>query len=246
VDFQPLNRELAKSHGVEIPTRGGVVGLIVLSVHPRSPASRLGLEGGDILLSLREEEDPEPIELAARGEFGREDSFDDGLPDDMPEGLEGMSHNGPPWRSPRNSLTEKLTRIGEGRKVQLTYLRGGMEREAWITLEVAPPDFENSPKYKAEDLGLTVKDLTYEVRNHYRLKDDAPGVVVAKVEPGGKAAIAKVLPFEILISVNGQVVRTVDEFRRLLSGAGPPAPEERTLELKLERMGKSRLLRIRM
>ncbi len=241
IDFQPLNRDLARSHGVEIPTRGGELGLIVLAVHPSSPAAALGLAPGDILLSVKEEGE-EPIELRGRSEYGRED-FSEMIGEEVPEEAqeEFYSMAGPPWRSPRNFLNERLTRIGEGRKVELSWIRdSSKEMKGTVVLASAPPDFENAKKYKSEDLGLTVKDITYEVRAHYRLGEDAPGVVVGKVERGSKAAIAKVAPFEVLVSVNGKVIRTVDEFRRLIE----ESPGERTLELKLERMGKSRLVRI--
>jgi S1-C subfamily serine protease len=70
-------------------------------------------------------------------------------------------------------------------------------------------------------------------------------VVVAKVEPGGKAAVAKVGPFEILVSVNGKVIRDVEEVRRMLEASSGKDAPEKVLELKLEKMGKSRLVRIR-
>jgi hypothetical protein len=247
VEFQPISRELAKSQGVEIATRGGEIGLIVLNVLAGSPAARAGLAPGDILLSVRPDDETEPWELRAGGEAGREEAFEEASDDDSEDASLAMSFGGggPPWRSPRNSLNEKLTRIGEGRKVELVYLRGMKEERVSVSLEVAPADFENARKYKSEELGLTLKDLTYEVRSHYRLKDDAPGVVVAKVEPGGKAAIAKVLPFEILVSVNGKQVRDVEQLRAVLEEVARMPGGDKTLELKLERMGKSRLVRIR-
>ncbi len=246
VDYQPITRELARSHQVEIATRGGEIGIIVLNVHKGSPAETIGLAVGDILLSLREEDEPEPFELSARSEYSREGAYLEMIEEDMPEDLqmEWLANAGPPWRSPRNFLNEKLTRIGEGCKVEFTYLRGGRESKVWLELTTAPQDFESSGKYKAEELGLTVKNLTYEVRSYYRLPEDAPGVVVAKVEPGSKAAIARVLPFEILVSVNGRFVRKIDDFRQILEETSKTRDTDRMLELKLERMGKSRILRI--
>ncbi len=247
-DFQPLTRDLAKNQGVEIATRGGEVGLIALEIHPGAPARRAGLERGDILLSFREEKEPEPHELLGRQEMYREDFHQMTLPDDLPEEVlaEYLADAGPPWRSPRTSLTEKLTHIGAGRRVELVFLRAGQEKKVWLPLDVAPADFESARKFKSEILGLTVKDLTYEVRSHYRLPADAPGVVVAKVEPGEKAAIAKVLPFEVLVSVNQQPIRGIDELRRLLDDFARKDEADKTLELKLDRLGKSRLVRIRL
>ncbi len=247
-DFQSLTRELAKSQGVEIPTRGGEVGIIVLAVHPGAPAQRVGLDRGDILLSIRQADEPEPHEIQSRMEMVREEFHPMAPPEDLPEEMieEYLANAGPPWRSPRNSLTEKLTHIGVGQRVELVFLRAGQEKRAWLPLEVAPADFESARKLKIEILGLTVKDLTYEVRSHYRLAPDAPGVVVAKVEPGEKAAIAKVLPYEILVSVNRHPIRGIDELKQVLDAFAGKDDGDRTLELKLDRLGKSRLVRIRL
>jgi hypothetical protein len=247
VDFQALTPELAKENGVELATRGGTLGVIVLHVHEGSPANRLGMTPGDILLGLRDEEEPEPWEVTARDGFAREDMFDLQALDEVPEDVreEFLARAGPPWRSPRNAISEKLTRIGEGKRVEVSYLHEGKEVKSTITLEVGPPDFENARRFEAKDLGLTVKDLTYEVRGYYRLAPDAPGVVVAKVERGGKAAIAKVGPFEVLVSVNGQPVRNVDEAASALEAAEKKEDGAGGLELRLERLGKSRLVRIR-
>ena len=48
--------------------------------------------------------------------------------EDVPE--EYLASMGPPWCSPRNSLNDRVGKIGEGRKVELTYLRDGKERKA--------------------------------------------------------------------------------------------------------------------
>ena len=248
IDSQPLSPELAKSHGVELATRGGDVGVIVLKVHDGSPAQRIGMAAGDILLSLRDEEESEPWELSSQGSFGREDAIDsEDFPEEIPEEMreQYLAQAGPPWRSPRNAISEKLTRIGEGKRVEVISLHDGKEKKATIELEIGPPDFESAKRFQAQDLGLTVKDLTYEVRGHYRLKSDSPGVVVAKVERGSKAAVAKVLPFEVLASVNSKPVNNVDDFQKALTEAQEKAGGDGTIELRLEKMGKSRLVRIR-
>ena len=51
-----------------------------------------------------------------------------------------------------------------------------------------PPSYDSAPKYKQEALGLTVRDMTYEVRRYLQKKDDDPGVVISKIELGSKAS----------------------------------------------------------
>lgn len=50
-----------------------------------------------------------------------------------------------------------------------------------MEIVLGPRDFESARKHKDEDLGLTVKELTYEMSKALNLEEDAPGVVLAKV-----------------------------------------------------------------
>jgi hypothetical protein len=51
-------------------------------------------------------------------------------------------------------------------------------------IALGPRHYGSSPRYKFRTLGLTVRDLTYEVRRYFRCEPDAPGVIVSKIEPG--------------------------------------------------------------
>jgi len=46
---------------------------------------------------------------------------------------------------------------------------------------MAPPDFDSARRWRNRKVGLTVKDLTYDIRTYLRLSDDQPGVIVSKV-----------------------------------------------------------------
>lgn len=246
VEYQPIDRELAKARGAENATRGGEIGLLVNWVHPESPAGVQGLVVGDILLGLRAKNETEERELNGDsdedfGDFGSWDQLD---VDEIPE--EYLDELPPPWRSVRNGLNLELTRIGAGTEVELRYLRDGKEQVARFALSVAPPDFENAPKKEIAELGLTVKDLTYEVRAHNRVGAEAPGVVVARVEGGKKAAVARLLPYELITEVNATEVRSAEEFSAAIEAAraADAAGSVASLELSVRRLGKSRIIRL--
>jgi len=248
VEFQRLDRDLARTHAVEIPTRGGEVGVLVLHVYPNSPAAEGGIEPGDILLSVKDPDDPEPFELrGGDDDISSRDIIADlsEIPDELRD--EYLSQLPPPWRPQGNFINRKLTEVGEGTQVDLRYLRRGEEKLLRFKLRIGPPNFENAPREKIEAIGLTVKDLTFEVRAQYRMSDDSSGVVVAKVESGGKASVAKINPYEIIASVHGEPVRSAAEFRRKVEGflKGAEGQARKDLELKVERLGKSRLVKIR-
>jgi serine protease Do len=64
-------------------------------------------------------------------------------------------------------------------------------------------------------LGLTVRNVTFDVRRYFKMKADDPGVVISKIEQGSKASVAGLKPYEIITQINDQPVRTVAEFQKL-------------------------------
>ena len=61
-----------------------------------------------------------------------------------------------------------------------------------FTVVQSPMHYNTSPKFKSEPLGLTVHDLTFEVRRYFQITPQSPGVIASKVEMGGKVAVAKI------------------------------------------------------
>ncbi len=92
-------------------------------------------------------------------------------------------------------------------------------------------------KFKSDPLGITVRDMTYAYRRRLRKADDDPGVVVSKVEPGSKASVAGVKPYETITHVNDQPVMTVKDFERLIAG-------QTELRLSVKRMVQGRVVKI--
>jgi len=224
VEYQRLDAALSRALEVEGPTRDGARGLLVTHVYEDSPAQRLGIRPGDILLSLQVPGAPEEIDLAPpqrRSQTSR-------------------ATGGRLWRSRRNYLTTILTLLGEGREIGMRVFAGGEERVIPITLEKAPDDFDNADEYEDQVLGLTVRQMTYEVRSVLRLSREAPGVVVSKVEPGGKAAVAQIRPYEIISRVNDEPVHSPEEFEDRVRSAAVRG----RVELLVFRLGQSRIVEI--
>jgi hypothetical protein len=204
VEFQPMTPALARALDAENATRGGARGFLVTDVYDASPAARNGIKPGDILLSISLKGLPEEIDLAAppgRGEGRRSDN------------------QGRLWRPTLNYLTLLLTQIGPGSEARLRLLQGKKENSLDFIVEKAPDDFDNADQFQETSIGLTVRELTYEVRKVLRLSADAPGVVVSQVQSGSRAAVAQISPYEIISSVNGQPASSLSEFERLVRSA---------------------------
>jgi len=127
-----------------------------------------------------------------------------------------------------------LTRPGHAAK--LTVFRNGSEQTVAVTVGVptertaeAAPGEEPRPAA----LGLEVAPVTPDIARELELKN-TDGVVVTGVDPRGPAAGA-ITPRDVIREVNGQPVKTLDDFQRLMASA----PKDRPLRVKVERGGSS-------
>ncbi len=240
VEYTAPNKEMVKQLGLRQPTRDGRIGLVVNRVYAGSPAAKLGLVEADVLLSLAVPGAPWPIELAAdeRGEFDMPD-FEEA---DIPKEFEAMGYQMPrrrPWPSQDNYLTRMLADIGAGTTVKLCYLHDGKKQEQEFTIEQSPRDMLSAARYKNEKLGLTVKELTYEVRAALRLQENEEAVVVTQVEQGTPAALARINPYELIRALDGETIAGVETFEKLITAAQQQNKE--SVRLTVEWMGKTRL-----
>jgi S1-C subfamily serine protease len=210
VEFQELSKPIAEALGVQDRefTNDGRRGLLVTELYTDSPAARAGIRVEDILLSVQPEGE------TARDLVAEVDRY--GLGRGMYPDRRGIQ---PPWKPTKNYLTTVLTEIGAKKKVTFDVLRGKEKSKITLVLEDAPTDYETAERFKDDALGMTVKELTYEVRHFQKLEPGATGVTVAKVESGSKADVAKLAPLSIIIKVNDVAVKDVAHFRQLAAAS---------------------------
>lgn len=237
VELQSLDAELARMREISDLTRGGQIGAIVSYVYEGSPADEAGLEVGDILLRLHVPDEPKPIEISINEYMFSRQPFPWDRLGELPEQYYDQIPS--PWPPVENQFTRALTDLGFGKEFSLEYLRGREAHKEGFEVVESPPRFYSAPKYKAEDLGITVRDMTYEVRRYFRKDADEPGVVVAKVEPGSKASVAGIKPYEVITHVNDEPVKNAESFGELIAVGGE-------LRLAVKRMTKGRVVKVEM
>jgi hypothetical protein len=243
VEFTTVNRQLAEALGCRAETRDGEIGLLVQFVYPNSPAERIGLKTGDILLALATPEFPMLIELT--GQVRPPRNVQDFLERVLRMRSMGMRQRpSGPWPSRENYLTQLLAVLGVGTPARLVYWRDGKVLCAEFTVEQAPPDQDSAEEYKDEQLGLTVKEVTYEVRAALRMGPDDPGLVVAEVEDGTPAAQARLRPGEVIVSVADRQVRKPGELKELVEKARREGTN--TLRLRVMERGRARFADLRL
>ncbi len=238
VESSPLTSDLAKQLKVERETKDGTIGLYVNLVYRNSPAARLGIKEGDILLQIETAKQPHPIDLNAMNIDSEMFRFDWRQYADYST-VEEYGEAEPRWPLQINYMTMLLQSIGEGEKIKLTWLRAGAKIAQEYQIELGPPNFLCAPKFKNKEIGLTVKDVTYEVRTALRLDDERAAVVVAKIERGSPAEVARIAPFELITAMDGAPVGSAREFGQRIQEA--QAAGKKSVRLTVELLGASRL-----
>ncbi|HEY3203628.1 MAG TPA: Do family serine endopeptidase [Thermoanaerobaculia bacterium] len=111
-----------------------------------------------------------------------------------------------------------------GSKVRLGLVREGKETSATAQLaerEVEGGDRDNPEKLASDDsrekIGVSVTELTPQLRQMQRIKANVDGLLVVRVKEVSPAADALIQEGDIITQVNGQKVTTAEEFARLVS-----------------------------
>jgi hypothetical protein len=237
VMLQALNRDLARAIGVSHLTRDGEVGAIVSYVYGGSPADQAGLKPGWILVRLHVQGYPKPLEVHADFDRYSDWEFPWETLDEVPE--QAYERLPTPWPPVENSFTRMITEIGFGKTYRAECVSDGQVVFREFEVVPSPAHYASAPRFKAEALGLTVRDMTYEVRRALQKTPDDPGVIVARVEPGSKASVAGVKPYEVVTHVNERPVHGVKDFEDAIK-------DQKELRLSLKRRMTGRVIRIRM
>ena len=238
VELQNLGRELARANNVSDLTRDGSTGALITHVYKNSPAEKAGIKPGVILLRLHVEGHPKPLEVkAAAQSFGGGMAFPWARLDALPE--QYFDQLPKPWPSVESQFNMALTELGFGKKYKAEFFSDGKSIFKEFAVAQSPKHYDSAPRYKSKGLGLTVRDLTFEVRRYFQKTPEDPGVIISKIEPGSKASVSGIKPYEIITHVNDTPVKAAKDLEKLESGKSE-------LRLSVLRMTRRRLVKIKM
>ena len=128
--------------------------------------------------------------------------------------------DGKPIRNNRE-LIDTISYLPVGTEVKITILRDGKRQVVTAKTEERPPDGEgdqeesSSPSEPVRDkLGLSVQELTPELRRQHSIGEDVRGVVVTYVKNVSPAGEANISEGDVISEVQGQRINSIADFRR--------------------------------
>ena len=126
--------------------------------------------------------------------------------------------NGKPIRTNRE-LIDTISYLPIGSEVKITVLRDGKRVNLTAKTEERPSDGtddedESSAAEPVHDkLGMTVNELSSDLRRQYGLPEDVRGVIVTGVKNVSPAGEANISEGDVISEIQGQRVTTLSEFR---------------------------------
>ena len=139
-------------------------------------------------------------------------------PDDVVIGVDGREVRD------NSDLTSYIASRPPDSTVHLRILRNGAEKEVGVTLGTFPEEGITRADGRSESegrshQGMTLQDLTSDLASELQLPRGFKGVVVTQVEPGGNAEDAGLQRGDVIVSVNGETVDSVNDVEKQLDKA---------------------------
>jgi serine protease Do len=118
-------------------------------------------------------------------------------------------------------LSRYIASKAPGATVKLDLVRDGVEKQIAVTLGTFPdePAEGDSEEVLKGRLGMSLRDLTPSLAERLELPRTTKGVLVWEVDAGEAAEAAGLAQGDVIVSVNGKAVSSVDEFEAAVEEA---------------------------
>jgi serine protease Do len=178
VKIQSISEDIAESLGVPENT-----GALVAGVTPDSPASKAGIEAGDVILKFD----------------GKDVTTMRGLPKLVAQAQIGKA------------VDVEVQR--QGQKKTLKVEVGMLNDEEDKPETGPDENKEQPPEPSTSVLGLTLTPLTDDVRNRFGFDAKIKGVIVTDIDPSSQAATKNIKPGDVIMEAQQEPVGTADDLQ---------------------------------
>ena len=124
------------------------------------------------------------------------------------------------------AFTKLVRDTGTGKTVAMDLLRGGKPLTVQVTLGILPRSAQEADEFEDTVLGLSVREITRDVRIALNIAEDVRGVIVRKVKSGGVAQIGKMRPGVIILSLGDYPVASIADFQQAMTKLRGAKPAE--------------------
>ena len=211
---------------------------LVTEVYPGSPADKLGVKAGDILVSIKHVAASQNEDFSVERDYMSEINWVEAFEDKRFVEFASMGQLAP-WSGLESGIKSVVSKFSVGAKVSVSWVSNGELKEGETTLALAPVQFTTAARVRNKELSIAVCDMTQEVRKYFKFDDKAPGVVIAKVKSGGVGAVAGLKPLELIIEVNGEGVTSAKDFQEKTKG-------KKELNFTVRRLSNTRVVPIKL
>ena len=141
-----------------------------------------------------------------------------------------VNFNGMPMRAKQDremlGFTKLVRETGAGAEVPVKVLRDGEPVELTVTLGGRPKSASEADEFEDTVFGLTVRELTTDVRMRLNLPDNVQGVIIRRVERGSWAYLARMRPGVIIMDFGGYPADNLDAFKEAVAKVNEKEPDE--------------------
>ncbi len=138
--------------------------------------------------------------------------------------------NGIPIRAKQDrdviGFTKLVRETGAENKVSIKLLRNGVPQEIYVQLGVRPITSRDADEYEDPLFGLTVREITTDIRIALNLAEDVKGVIIRRVRSGSAAQIAKMRPGVIIMNFGDHPVTNIADFKAAIEKLRQDKPAE--------------------
>jgi len=120
-----------------------------------------------------------------------------------------------------NDLPSIVAATPVGKSVKITLIRAGTKKTLDVTVAKLEDEAAEAKPVKADELGLSIQDVTPEIASDLGLPRDSKGVVVSGVRRGSPADEAGLRAGDVIESIGNQPVEDVKAFRKRLASRNP-------------------------
>ena len=124
------------------------------------------------------------------------------------------------------TFTKMVRESPLGEVLPLQLYRDGEKMTVRLTLTERPRSGRDAREFEDTLFGLTVREITLDVRIAMNLSDDVQGVIVRRIKSGSAANLARMRPGIVILQFGGRTIANLEDFENAVNTLAEEKPPE--------------------